>query len=434
MVLDINSNALHLLDDISYEVIDYIENENLENALSNLSNYSKKDIIETYNELLKLKSEGLLFSPDPVERIEYGEPVIKSMCLNVSHDCNLRCKYCFASTGNFKGARELMSYDVGKHAIDFLIEHSAGRRHLEVDMFGGEPLMNYDVMKAILEYGRGESEKAGKNINFTITTNALSLTHDKIDYINDNFYNVVLSLDGRPEVNDRMRPDIKGSGSYAHIVDNIIEMAKKRKNKEYYVRGTYTRYNLDFAEDVKYMVDLGLNRVSVEPVVTSPSSDYCIRYEDLPVIKEQYIKLANEYINRSKQGRPFDFFHFDIDLEKGPCIYKRIKGCGVGSEYIAVVPNGDIYPCHQFVGINEFRMGNVIDGTVNVDMQKAFMHNNITTKSKCQKCWVKYFCSGGCHANAYQYSGDISKTHDLSCEILKIRTECALMIKAALSE
>lgn len=436
IALDINSNALYVLDDLSYDLVDYIENASLDDAIRDLAAfYNISDVKEAYDELLLLKKEGMLFTKDPFENVEitYGEPVVKSLCLNVAHDCNLRCQYCFASTGDFKGQRQLMSADVGKKAIDFLISHSASREHLEVDMFGGEPLLNFDVVKEIVEYGRDRAYKHGKSINFTITTNAVMLNDENMRYINDNFYNVVLSLDGRPEVNDRMRVHRDGTGSYGHIVDKIVKMAAMRKDKEYYVRGTYTRYNLDFAKDVLHIVDLGIDRVSVEPVVAPEEADYALRYEDLPVIKEQYKILAEEYIKRYREGRPFVFFHFNVDLEQGPCLYKRIKGCGAGNEYLAVTPEGDIYPCHQFVGIKEYKMGNVITGQLNKDMQIKFMKTNIYTKTQCKTCWARYFCSGGCHANAYQYNGDINMPHKLSCEILKIRTEYALMIKAMLA-
>lgn len=436
IVLDVNSNALYVLDDLSYDLIDYIEEASIDDAVRDLENfYDVENIKEAYEELISLKREGMLFTQDPFENIEipYGNPVVKSLCLNVAHDCNLRCKYCFASTGDFKGQRQFMSAEVGKKAIDFLIKYSASRQHLEVDMFGGEPLMNFDVVKEIVEYGRQEAQKYDKSINFTITTNAVMLNDENMRYIDENFYNVVLSLDGRPEVNDRMRVHLDGTGSYEHIVDKIVKMAEMRKNKEYYVRGTYTRYNLDFAKDVLHIVDLGIDRVSVEPVVAPESADYALKEEDLPIIKEQYKLLAEEYIKRYKEGRPFIFFHFNVDLTKGPCLYKRIKGCGAGNEYLAVTPEGDIYPCHQFVGIKEYKMGNVVAGELNQKMQLDFMKTNIYTKPRCSKCWAKYFCSGGCHANAYQYNGDINMPHKLSCDILKIRTEYALMIKTVLS-
>ncbi|WP_035172603.1 thioether cross-link-forming SCIFF peptide maturase [Caldanaerobius polysaccharolyticus] len=436
IALDVNSSLLLALDDLSYRLLDYVDDKSVDDAIKDLNHiYGERDIIEAYEELAALKDNGTLFAPDPYEGedLPYGEPVVKSLCLNVAHDCNLRCKYCFASTGNFKGQRKLMSSEVGKKAIDFLIAHSASRRHLEVDMFGGEPMMNFDVIKEIVEYGRDKADKEGKSINFTLTTNAILLDDKNMEYINENFYNVVLSLDGRPEVNDRMRILKDGSGSYGCIVDKILKMVQMRKEKEYYVRGTYTRYNLDFAQDVLHMVDLGIDRVSVEPVVAPEDADYALQEQDLPVIRDQYRFLAHEYIKRYREGKPFIFFHFNVDLDEGPCLQKRIKGCGAGNEYLAVTPDGDIYPCHQFVGINKYKMGNVIRKELDRDMQLKFMKTNIYTKSRCRICWARYFCSGGCHASAHQFSGSLDVPHRLSCEILKIRLECALMIKAVLS-
>ncbi|MDO4731462.1 MAG: thioether cross-link-forming SCIFF peptide maturase, partial [Clostridia bacterium] len=358
---------------------------------------------------------------------------IKSMCLNVAHDCNLRCEYCFASKGDFGGARELMSLDIGKKAIDFLIKYSGSRKNLELDFFGGEPLMNFDVVKQIVKYARQEEKKYNKNFRFTITTNGLLLDDDKIDFINKEMSNVVLSIDGRKEVNDKLRKTQNNKGSYDIIVPKFQKLVSTRGDKDYYIRGTFTKHNLDFVNDVIHFADLGFDQISIEPVVSDPKLDYSIKEEDLPKVFAEYEKLAREIINRKKSNtNPFNFFHFMIDLDQGPCVLKRLKGCGCATEYVAVTPNGDIYPCHQFVGEDEWIIGNLNNGTINNDIRDKFVNLNVFTKDACKKCWAKFYCSGGCAANGLKYENSIASCHSLSCELQRKRVECAIMILAAL--
>ena len=439
MVLDVNSGALHVVDDLAYDILDFTEenmHENLsDEALDALSEkYDKNDILETYGELYELYKEGHLYAKDDYEKFAsmmVNSPV-KSMCLNISHDCNLRCEYCFAAKGDFGTGRELMPLEVAKKAIDFLIEKSANRHNLEVDFFGGEPLMNFDVVKKTVEYARSIEKQHNKNFRFTITTNGLLLTDDKIDFINREMSNVVLSLDGRKEVNDKLRVSPNGQGSFDAIVPKYQKLVRERGDKDYYVRGTFTRNNLDFTNDVIKMAELGFNQLSIEPVVSDEKLDYSIKEADLPRVFEEYETLAKEMIKRKKNGKCFNFFHFMIDLDQGPCAIKRLRGCSCGNEYIAVTPNGDIYPCHQFVGHEQWRMGNVVENTFRDEIKNQFAKTNIYTKEKCKNCWAKFFCSGGCNANSWQYEGDIAKSHGISCELEKKRLECALMMKAAI--
>ena len=364
IVMDINSGAIHIVSDMVYDILDFYPDEPKETVISRLSNnYSPTSINDAFDEIEALKQKGMLFSDDDqitMEMLEGRGPVIKAMCLHVAHDCNMRCKYCFGDTGAFEGQRSLLSFETGKKAIDFLLTHSGTRHNLEIDFFGGEPLMNFDVVKGLVAYGR-EAEKAyGKNIRFTITTNGLLLDKEKRDFINANMENVILSIDGRPEVNDRMRRTPNDKGTYSLIINNYLDFVKEHEGT-YYVRGTFTRDNLNFAEDVKHLADLGFRNISVEPVVTGPSLGYSLREEDLPRIFAEYERLADLYLQYTKEGKSFEFFHFNVDLEQGPCVYKRIAGCGAGTEYVAVTPEGDIYPCHQFVGNPDFRLGNVWD-------------------------------------------------------------------------
>lgn len=438
IVLDVNSGAVHVVDDLAYEILDFTS-ENMVETLSNdiveklCEKYDKNDVLDTYSELYELYKVGQLYAKDEYEKFAtmLVKSPLKSMCLNIAHDCNLRCEYCFAAKGDFGTGRELMPFETAKKAIDFLIEKSGNRHNLEVDFFGGEPLMNFDVVRKTVEYARSIEKEHGKNFRFTITTNGLLLTDDKIDFINREMLNVVLSLDGRKEVNDKLRISPNGSGSYDVIVPKYQKLVAERGDKDYYVRGTFTKNNLDFTKDVIKMSELGFDQLSIEPVVSDTKLDYSIKSEDLPRVFEEYETLAKEIIKRKKSGKCFNFFHFMIDLDQGPCAIKRLRGCSCGNEYIAVTPNGDVYPCHQFVGEKQWKMGNVIENSFNEKIKTKFAKTNIYTKEKCKNCWAKFFCSGGCNANSWQYEGDISKSHDISCELEKKRVECALMIKAA---
>ena len=441
IVLDVNSGGVHLVDDMTYDLLDYIE-EPLEEtcpqkALDELSGkYTVEQLKECYGEILELYHDKVLFSGDPYA--VYAETAInspiKAMCLHISHDCNLRCKYCFASTGDFGTGRKLMPLETAKAAIDFLLEKSVGRENLELDFFGGEPLMNFDVVKQTVAYARSKEKEYGKNFRFTITTNGMLLDDDAIDFINKEMYNVVLSIDGRKEVNDRMRVRADGNGSYDRIVKNFKKLVEKRGDKEWYVRGTYTKYNLDFSEDVFHLYDQGFDQISVEPVVEDPKVEYAITEEDLDQICKEYDRLADRLMELKKNGGFLNFFHFMIDLEGGPCVYKRLSGCGSGTEYLAVTPWGDLYPCHQFVGNEDFLMGNVWDGVKRTDIRDEFKCCNVYAKEKCSKCFARFYCSGGCAANSYNFHGSITDAYDLGCERQKKRIECAIMIKAAEAE
>ena len=438
IALDVNSGAVHVLDDLSYDILSYVSeemNENLDNKILEKLNekYKEEDIKEAYKELYELYKNEQLFSKDCYEKyakMMINSPV-KSMCLNVAHDCNLRCEYCFAAKGDFGTGRELMSFDIGKKAIDFMIANSGTRRNLEVDFFGGEPLMNFDVVKQIVNYARSIEKSYGKNFRFTITTNGLLLTDDKINFINKEMSNVVLSLDGRKEINDKLRVTPNNKGCYDVIVPNYQQLVSSRNDKDYYVRGTFTKHNLDFTKDVLHIAELGFDQLSIEPVVSDPLLDYSIKEADLPEVFEEYEKLANEIIKRKKDGKCFNFFHFMIDLDQGPCAIKRLRGCSCGNEYIAITPNGDIFPCHQFVGEDEFKMGNLKDNTFNQGMKLQFSKANVYSKEDCRNCWARFYCSGGCNANNQKYEGSILKPHKIGCSLEKKRLECAIMIKAA---
>jgi uncharacterized protein len=442
LLLDVSSGTLHNLDETAYELADFagedMPQELPQDAAEKLGGkFGVKELRECWAELLELKNKGVLFSKDIARSYsDAGKNApIKSMCLNVSHDCNLRCRYCFASTGDFGTGRKLMPFEVGCAALDFLFKNSGTRRNLEVDFFGGEPLMNFDVVKKLVEYGRREEKKYGKNIRFTTTTNAMLLDDDTADFISREMSNVVLSIDGRREVNDRMRPRADGTGSYDTILPKIKAFVKKRGQKDHYVRGTFTRENLDFASDVLHLADEGFTQISVEPVITDEKNPYSLREEDLPKIFAEYDRLAAEMLKRKRAGSCFNFFHFMIDLDEGPCLIKLLRGCGCGSEYVAVTPNGDIYPCHQFVGREEYILGNVMNGgIVREDLREKFSKANILTKQGCSDCWARYFCGGGCDANNSAYCGDILKPLHISCELERKRLECALMLKAAEAE
>lgn len=436
IVLDVHSGGVHVVDDLAYNLLDDIQepmsSECPEFLIKKHSDYSCEKVIEAYDELYAIYKNKMLFSSDDYKSFSgyFGDAPIKAMCLHVSHDCNLRCKYCFASTGDFGQGRKLMSVETGKQAIDFLIENSKGRGNIELDFFGGEPLMNFNVVKQIVKYARSKETEYDKRFRFTVTTNGMLLDKDKADYINKEMSNCVLSLDGRPEVNNNMRPRVDGSGSYDSIVDKYRYLVDNRGDKDYYVRGTFTKNNLDFSKDVIHIHNLGFDQLSVEPVIASDSHEYSLTDEDLPKIFEEYENLAKEIIKRKDTG--INFFHFMIDLNQGPCAIKRIRGCGCGNEYVAVDPEGDIYPCHQFVGMDEWKMGNLHARTLNLEMKKAFAETTIYNKKECEICWAKFYCSGGCNANNFTYQGDILKPHKISCEMEKKRLECAIMIKAAL--
>ncbi len=446
IVLDVNSGAVHVLDDLSYALLEkfsdgmpeILDFENKEVTKDIIQKYDMAEIQEAFDELKELEKDNLLYSEDSFEEYftehasnHMGQPVIKALCLHIAHDCNLRCKYCFASTGNFGTQRTLMSAETGKKAIDFLIEKSAGRHNLEVDFFGGEPLLNFDVVKEIVLYALKRQKETGKNFRFTITTNAVLLKEEHMKFINEYMGNVVLSIDGRPEVNDRMRVRVDGKGTYKDILPKIKEMADSRDQNNYYVRGTFTHENLDFSKDVLHMADLGFKQISVEPVVAAKDSGFDIQREDLPTLFREYEELVLEYVNRYKDGKGFNFFHFMMDLDVGPCMIKRMKGCGSGHEYLAVTPEGDLYPCHQFVGMEEFKMGNVNYGSdINMDIREMFVGQNIYTKQECKNCWAKFFCSGGCAANAWQFNNCLDKPYDIGCDLERKRLECALWAKA----
>ena len=441
IALDSASGAVHVLSALAYKMLPYMNDppeKDCPSALRyELAKYDSADIEEAYSELYSLYENGTLFSKDVLDGTKPVNPEhipVKSMCLHVSHDCNMRCKYCFADTGDFKRDRSLMSLDCGKRAIDFLLERSLGIKNLELDFFGGEPLMNFDVVKELVKYGRAREAEYGKHIRFTMTTNGSLLDDESIDFINEHMSNVVLSIDGLRETNDRMRTFEDGSGTYDVILPKFKALVAKRGDKDYYARGTYTHENLHFADDVLHLVDEGFDQVSVEPVVLPASSPLALREEDMPTIFKEYEKLACEIVKRTREGRPFNFFHFMIDLDAGPCVYKRTRGCGSGSEYVAVTPDGDIYPCHQFVEHEKFKIGNIFDGTFDTSCQKCFASHNILTTPDCQKCWAKYFCGGGCAANNYNVNHDIAIPYKVACELEKKRVECALYIKAELAK
>jgi uncharacterized protein len=436
MLLDANSGAFHLVDDIVYELVDYYKKYDVQEIIHTLEGrYDEAEVAEAIGELKSLEEQGLLYTEDPYENagsINKGEAYVKALCLNIAHDCNLRCEYCFASKGEYKGKRSLMSAEVGKAAIDYVIKSSGPRKNIEVDLFGGEPLMNMGVVREIVDYGREMGQKKGKEIRFTITTNALLLDDSIIDYLDKNMSNIVLSIDGRKEINDAVRVRVDGTGTYDSILPRIKKMVSRRTgNKQYYVRGTFTAKNLDFFNDVIELADQGFKEISIEPVVLPDNEELALREDCLETIFSQYDRLAAEILAKEKTGKGFKFYHFNIDINGGPCIYKRVSGCGAGFEYIAITPEGDIYPCHQFVGNDKYKMGSVFDDTIDESIRDEFKNGNIYNKSECRECWAKFYCSGGCQANNYNFNGSILKPYSLGCRLQKKRIECALMIKAS---
>ena len=456
ILLDVNSGMVHVVDDLTLQMVQTINRMIEEGSLPeaapsvddasfaerirkepSLSGADPDEVQSVLSELAELIREGALYTADvyrpQLRKVHERNSVIKAMCLHVAHDCNLACKYCFAEGGEYHSHdRSLMSFETGKKALDFLVEHSGSRRNLEVDFFGGEPLMNFEVVKQLVAYGRSLEEEKGKNFRFTLTTNAVLLDDEITAFLNREMANVVLSIDGRKEVNDRMRITRNGKGSFDLVVPHIQAFVKKRGEKDHYIRGTFTRNNLDFTSDIQEFLDLGFENLSMEPVVTT--EDYGIRKEDLPEIMKEYEKLSDLYLKRRKEGRPFTFFHFMIDLDQGPCVIKRLSGCGSGTEYVAVTPNGDIYPCHQFAGQRNFKIGNVDEGITNRAIPNQFRSASVYTKDQCEKCFAKFYCSGGCPANSWNFSKDINKVYEIGCEMQRKRTECAIMIKAALAE
>lgn len=439
IVLDVNSGAVHVVDDAAYDIIALYKERSKDEIVDRLSgSYGRQEVLDTYGEVEELVKGEQLFTEDVYENyimdFKKRKTVVKALCLHIAHDCNLACRYCFAEEGEYHGRRALMSFEVGKKALDFLIANSGSRRNLEVDFFGGEPLMNWQVVKDLVAYGREQEKIHDKNFRFTLTTNGVLLNDEIMEFVNQEMGNIVLSIDGRQQVHDKMRPFRGGAGSYELIVPKFQKAAESRKQTNYYVRGTYTHHNLDFAEDVKHLADLGFQQISVEPVVAPPDEDYAIQEGDLDMLKKQYDELAVEMLRRRKEGKDFNFFHFMIDLEGGPCVAKRLSGCGSGTEYLAVTPWGDFYPCHQFVGNEDFLMGNVDEGITNTAVQDEFKLCNVYAKEKCRDCFAKFYCSGGCAANSYNFHGTITDAYDVGCELQKKRVECAIMIKAALAD
>lgn len=447
IILDVNSGSIHVVDDLVYDILEEYETETKENIIKKMvKKYGQpayktvfEEVItpqiveEAIEEIEILKSEGSLFTEDTYKEyimdFKKRNTVVKALCLHIAHDCNLACRYCFAEEGEYKGRRALMSYEVGKKALDFLIANSGSRCNLEVDFFGGEPLMNFDVVKQLVAYGREQEKIHHKNFRFTLTTNGVLLNDDIMEFANKEMDNVVLSIDGRKDVHDYMRPFRNGKGSYDLILPKFKKFADSRKQAKYYVRGTFTRHNLDFSKDVIHLADLGFEQISVEPVVAPEEAEYAIREEDIPTICEEYDKLAKELIRRRKNGKSVNFFHFMIDLSGGPCVAKRLSGCGSGTEYLAVTPWGDLYPCHQFVGNEEFLMGNVEEGIIKTEIRDEFKLCNVYAKDKCRECFAKFYCSGGCAANSYNFHGRINDAYDIGCELQRKRIECAIMIK-----
>ncbi len=434
ILLDVNSGAVHVPDDCAFDVLDCISApmsaEMPDELPEKLPQYTVEELREAYGELYGLYKDGALFTEDDYEK--YSETMvrspIKSMCLNVAHDCNLRCEYCFAQTGDFGGERCIMPPETGRRAIDFLIENSANRENIELDFFGGEPLMAWDTVVETVRYARSVEKNHGKKFRFTITTNGLLLDDDKIDFINREMVNVVLSLDGRKDVTDRIRKTLNGKSAYDVIVPKFQKLVQSRGDKDYYVRATFTKYNLDFTDDVIHLRELGFEQLSAEPVVTDINEPYAITESDLPRVFSEYDRLCEVMMNREKDK--FNFFHFMVDLDQGPCAIKRLRGCGCGNDYVAIDPNGNIYPCHQFVGIDDWKMGNLYDGSFDNDIKSIFAATHVYSKQGCRDCWAKFFCSGGCNANSFIYEGDVKKPHKLSCEMQKKRLECALTLAA----
>lgn len=440
-VIDVNSGTVHIVDKLVYDILDDKKLEEKQIVINRLKNaYKQEEIEEAYDEIKELIEQEVLYSKDVYEDIALNSnkapSYIKALCLNVAHDCNLRCKYCFADEGDYKGCRELMSAEIAKKAIDFVIKKSGPRKNIEVDWFGGEPLMAFNVIKEVMEYTKDQEKIHNKNIRFTMTTNVTLLNDEIMDYLDKNMGNIILSIDGRKEVNDKVRVRVDGTGSYDSILPKIKKMVEMRdKSKQYYARGTFTRWNTDFFEDVKFMADQGFDEISIEPVVLPNDHPLSLREEDLPTIFEQYDKLYFEMLKRHKEGKDFRFYHFNIDLQGGPCVYKRISGCGAGHEYVAITPEGDIYPCHQFIGNEDFKLGNLSsDEELNTDIVDKFKNAHIYTKPECKKCWARFYCSGGCQANNYNFNGDMHTPYSLGCKMQKKRIECAIALKTKMME
>jgi len=440
IVLDVNSGSVHVVDELVYDMIPYYKEKGLEETVKLLSDkYQEEEIREAAADLDELMQAGKLYAEDIYEDYiqeiaDAKKPVVKALCLHIAHDCNLACRYCFAEEGEYHGRRALMSYEVGRKALDFLIANSGSRRNLEVDFFGGEPLMNWQVVKDLVAYGLEQEKIHNKNFRFTLTTNGVLLNEEVQEFVNREMDNVVLSIDGRKEVHDHMRPFRNGTGSYDLVLPKFRKLAESRNQEKYYVRGTFTRNNKDFSKDVLHLVELGFRQISVEPVVGTEEEEYALRAEDLPEVFTEYDKLAAELARRYHTDKAFNFFHFMLDLTGGPCVAKRLSGCGSGSEYLAVTPWGDLYPCHQFVGEEKYLMGNVDKGITRADIREEFKSCNVYSKEKCRNCFAKFYCSGGCAANAYKFHGSVNETYEISCELERKRVECAIMIKAAAAE
>ena len=440
IVLDVCSGSVHVVDDAAYEIIGCYEGRSRQEVLTlvqpRFPQLSREELDECYDQVAQLEQAGELFTPDTFapmagELKQKTAGVVKALCLHVAHTCNLNCSYCFASQGKYHGERAVMSFEVGKRALDFLVENSGTRKNLEVDFFGGEPLMNFQVVKDLVAYARSIEKEKGKNFRFTLTTNGVQIDQDVIDFVNRECSNVVLSLDGRKEVHDRFRVDYAGNGSWEKIVPKFQELVKARGGKDYYMRGTFTHANPDFLKDIQQMLDLGFTELSMEPVVCAKGDPSELTQEDLPIVLEQYEKLAQLMLERDKEGRPFTFYHYMIDLTGGPCIYKRISGCGSGTEYMAVTPWGDLYPCHQFVGEEAFKLGNIWEGVTNREAQQQFADCNVYAHPECRDCWARLYCSGGCAANAYHATGSVTGVYEYGCTLFRKRMECAIAVAVA---
>ena len=442
IVLDTCSGSVHAVDEVAYDIIELYPTADTETIVARIlekygdrPDVTREDILDCIDDVASLENAGKLFSKDAYEELacsyKNNSKVIKALCLHVAHTCNLSCSYCFASQGKYQGDRALMSFEVGKRALDFLIENSGTRRNLEVDFFGGEPSLNFDVVKRLVEYARSIEGEKNKNFRFTYTTNGMILTDDMIEFLNKECHNVVLSLDGRKEVNDHFRVDHNGKGSYDTIVPNFKRLVESRGGKGYYVRGTFTHNNVDFTNDLFHMADLGFTELSMEPVVCPPDDPYALTEADLPILFEQYEILAKEMLRRERDGKPITFYHYMLDLKNGPCIYKRITGCGSGTEYMAVTPWGELFPCHQFVGDPKYSLGDVWNGVKNVERQDEFRSCNAYSRPECKECWARLYCSGGCAANAYHATGSVNGTYEYGCKLFKKRIECAVMMQVA---
>ncbi|QNO15737.1 thioether cross-link-forming SCIFF peptide maturase [Alkalicella caledoniensis] len=433
IVVDIPSGAIHVVDDVTYKILENLEeNVAIEDLAKKLPQYQESEIQGALSEIEELVEKNLLFTEDVGHSLKKpSEDIVKALCLHVAHDCNMRCKYCFASSGHFGGQRKLMDIETAKKAVDFILERSGPRRNCEIDFFGGEPLMNFELIKETIAYAREKEKPLNKNIRFTLTTNGLDLTEEVQQFVNEQGMSTVLSLDGRKEVNDNMRKTVDGQGTHDEIVQNYKKFVKGRGNQNYYIRGTFTGENIDFSQDVKHIVDMGFTEVSVEPVVTSDERSYALKDEHLEKLREEYWSLADIYLDYHKKGKPFNFFHFNINLGDGPCAAKRVSGCGAGVEYLSIDPDGNIYPCHQFVGNEEFKMGDLETGLKGQHVKDEFYNSSLLEKDDCLKCWARYYCGGGCHANAHSHNNDLKKPYELGCELQKIRTECSIYIEAA---